>query len=168
MGSECRAPGKTASVIALSLKPAHCSWSVISFPSTLYTQPVLDLLISKVPPAWRAEVRLGLQEAIINAVRHGNGLDPNKKVIIEYASSEPFYQWLVRDQGPGFRPQCKLHLCQHGISETEEEDSVPLSRSGRGMLLLTQIFDFVEWNEMGNQVYLAKYIHPNCRDPWIV
>ncbi|MGY2712029.1 serine/threonine-protein kinase RsbW [Thermostichus sp. OS-CIW-31] len=160
MGSECRAPGKTASVIALSLKPAHCSWSVISFPSTLYTQPVLDLLISKVPPAWRAEIRLGLQEAIINAVRHGNGLDPNKKVIIEYASSEPFYQWLVRDQGPGFCPQEKLHRCQHNILETEE--------SGRGMLLLTQIFDFVEWNETGNQVYLAKYIHANCRDPWIV
>ncbi|MFS8814901.1 serine/threonine-protein kinase RsbW [Thermostichus sp. MS-CIW-21] len=150
----------TAPVIALSLKPAHCSWSVISFPSTLYTQPVLDLLIAKVPPPWRAEVRLGLQEAIINAVRHGNGLDPNKRVIVEYASSEPFYQWLVRDQGSGFRPQEELNRCRCGILETEE--------SGRGMLLLTQIFDFVQWNETGNQLYLGKYIHPGCRDPWIV
>ncbi|MEN9221765.1 MAG: ATP-binding protein [Thermostichus sp. BF3_bins_97] len=147
-------------MIALSLKPANCSWSVISFPSTLYTQPVLDLLISKVPPAWRAEVRLGLQEAIINAVQHGNGLDPSKKVIIEYASSEPIYQWLVRDQGSGFRPQHELHRCQCGILETEE--------SGRGTFLLTQIFDFVQWNETGNQVYLGKYIQSACRDPWIV
>jgi len=105
-------------------------------------------------------VRLGLQEAIINAVQHGNGLDPNKKVIIEYASSEPFYQWLVRDQGSGFRPQYELHRCQCGILETEE--------SGRGTFLLTQIFDFVQWNETGNQVYLGKYIHAACRDPWIV
>ncbi|MFS8909461.1 ATP-binding protein [Synechococcus sp. OH2] len=105
-------------------------------------------------------MRLGLQEAIINAVRHGNGLDPNKRVIVEYASSEPFYQWLVRDQGSGFRPQEELNRCRCGILETEE--------SGRGMLLLTQIFDFVQWNETGNQLYLGKYIHPGCRDPWIV
>ncbi|MEN9226706.1 MAG: ATP-binding protein [Thermostichus sp. HHBFW_bins_43] len=147
-------------MIALSLKPANCSWSVISFPSTLYTQPVLDLLISKVPPAWKAEIRLGLQEAIINAVQHGNGLDPGKRVIIEYASSEPIYQWLVRDQGLGFRPQQEVHRCRWGIPETEE--------SGRGTLLLMQIFDFVQWNETGNQVYLGKCIQPGCRAPWIV
>lgn len=111
-------------MIALSLKPAHCSWSVISFPSTLYTQPILDLLVAKVPPPWRAEVRLGLQEALINAVRHGNGLDPNKRVIVEYTSSERFYQWLVRDQGSGFCPQQELQRCRCGLLETEE--------SGRG------------------------------------
>ncbi|MDX2270669.1 MAG: ATP-binding protein [Cyanobacteriota bacterium] len=139
-------------MIALSLKPTTCSWSTISFHSTLYTRPVLDVLIAKVPTLWQAEVRLGLQEAIVNAALHGNELDPRKKVVIEYASYAPIYQWLIKDQGSGFASQKEVQRCLcGGMCETDE--------SGRGTWLLTQIFDHVEWNEQGNQLYLGKYIH---------
>ncbi len=140
-------------MIALSLRPHTCTWNVISFPSTLYTRPILDRLIAQVPLDWQAEVRLGLQEALINAARHGNGLDPDKIVVVEYASHAPIYQWLIRDQGQGFPCRQELQRCLGGsIQETDE--------SGRGTFILTQIFDYVEWNDCGNQLYLGKYIQP--------
>jgi serine/threonine-protein kinase RsbW len=147
-------------VIAISLRPTSCSWNTISFPSTLYTRPVLDVLIAEVPVPWQAEIRLGLQEALVNAVKHGNGLDPSKKVVVEYANHSPIYQWLISDQGRGFPSYRELQRCRcGGIQDTDE--------SGRGTLILTQIFDYVEWNEVGNQLYLGKYIHRSCRQPLV-
>lgn len=138
-------------MIALSLRPPSCAWKIISFPTTLYTRPILDQLIAQVPTEWQAEVRLGLQEALINAARHGNGLDPDKIIVVEYANYAPIYQWLIRDQGVGFPCRRELQRCLNGgMRETDE--------SGRGTFILTQIFDYVEWNEVGNQLYLGKYI----------
>ncbi len=143
-------------MIALSLRPTTCTWSTLSFPSTLYTQPVLDQLIAHVPSLWQADIRLGLQEALINAVQHGNQLDPDKYVIVEYASSSPIYQWLIRDQGGGFCTQVQVSRARAGdLCDTDE--------CGRGTFILTQIFDYVEWNDTGNQLYLGKYICPQAK-----
>lgn len=149
-------------VIALSLRPSTCIWNRLSFPSTLYTHPVLDQLLLNVPLPWQAEVRLGLQEALINAVRHGNQLDPSKVVVVEYAIYAPIYQWIIHDQGGGFACAQELERCAQGqICDTDE--------SGRGTFILTQIFDHVEWNETGNQLYLGKYIHQDgCCQPIIL
>jgi serine/threonine-protein kinase RsbW len=146
-------------VIAISLKPTDSSWMTLSFQTTLYTRPILDKLVANVPSPWQAEIRLGLQEALVNAARHGNQLDPMKYIIVEYANHDPIYQWLIRDQGCGFVAQRELNRCRWGhIRETDE--------SGRGTLILTQIFDFVQWNDSGNQLYLGKYIH-HYRQPLI-
>lgn len=57
----------------------------LQFASTLYFQPVIAFLLEGVPQRWQAEIRLGLQEALVNAARHGNGLDPNKKSLYSIA-----------------------------------------------------------------------------------
>ncbi len=144
-------------MIALTLKPATCSWNTLRFASSLDTRFILEKLVADVPVQWQPEVRLGLQEAIINAVRHGNRLDPSKFVIVEYANYAPIYQWLIRDQGDGFCSQTQVGRAQRGdFYETDE--------CGRGTYILTQIFDYVEWNDQGNQVYLGKCIcqHSPC------
>ncbi|MEM9136814.1 MAG: ATP-binding protein, partial [Cyanobacteria bacterium P01_F01_bin.42] len=66
----------------LALKPR---WKTIVFPSTLYLFPVLELLLQPVPLSHQADIRLGLQEALVNAAKHGNGLDVQKSVEVKFS-----------------------------------------------------------------------------------
>ena len=63
-------------MIVTPVRPVGRKWRNLSFTSTLYLAPVLDLLLDEVPSEWQPELRLGLQEALVNAVKHGNSLDP--------------------------------------------------------------------------------------------
>ena len=89
-------------MVALFWPSIEREWGSLSFVSTLYLCPVLDRLLDKVPKRWHAEVRLGLQEALVNAVKHGNHLDPQKVISVRYRSSGNQYWWVIEDQGGGF------------------------------------------------------------------
>ena len=54
-------------------------WSDFILPSTLQLAPLLEVLIEPVCcRKMQGQVQLGLHEALVNAVRHGNGCDPAK------------------------------------------------------------------------------------------
>ncbi len=107
-----------------------------------------------VPGRWRAEVRLGLQEALVNAAKHGNNLDPTKTVLVEFYSVEGQYWWIITDQGVGFIPSCSRELdCKPHLHEVEE--------CGRGLYILHQIFDQVHWNQQGTELRLCKQVKRN-------
>lgn len=137
-------------MIALSPRPTKCNWGTVSFASTLYIHPILDLLVAKVPPDWQVEIRLGLQEALVNAAKHGNQLDPGKTVIVQYAIMATQCTWLITDKGAGFAPKC---CCEEDPYSLLPEEN---SETGRGLCLLYQIFDQVDWNEEGTQLKLTK------------
>ncbi|MEM9568863.1 MAG: ATP-binding protein, partial [Cyanobacteria bacterium P01_E01_bin.34] len=63
-------------------------------------------MVLEVPSQWQAEIRLGLQEALVNAVAHGNQLDPTKRVTVTVSSQAPLYKWIVSDEGGGFDRRC--------------------------------------------------------------
>lgn len=72
-------------------------------------------------------IRLALEEAIINAVKHGNKLDPGKTVHVRYTISDEHFIVEIEDEGPGFDP------------ESVPDPTAPenLERpSGRGLLLM--------------------------------
>lgn len=138
-------------MIALSPRPTKCNWGTVSFVSTLYLSPILDLLVAKVPPDWQLEIRLGLQEALVNAAKHGNRLDPSKTIIVQYVMRPTECTWVITDKGAGFMPSCCG--CQ------DDPDSfLPHheSEGGRGLCILYHIFDQVHWNEEGTQLKLTK------------
>ncbi|MDJ0718354.1 MAG: anti-sigma regulatory factor [Prochloraceae cyanobacterium] len=140
-------------MIAISLPPTQRSnWNTISFTSTLYLYPILDLLLAHIPSQWQAEVRLGLQEALVNAAKHGNNLDPSKTVIVRYSTIKENYFWIISDEGNGFVPECNC--------EVEQEELLPpdYAENGRGLCILHQVFDLVRWNRKGNQLSLCKQI----------
>jgi len=93
-------------------------------------------------------VHLALDEAFANAVAHGNEMDPNKKVKVEYSIDSDKIEISMTDEGDGFEP-----------------DSVPDPRygpgpdetSGRGLLLMNSYMDTVKFNEPGNSVYMVRY-----------
>jgi len=122
----------------------------VSFASTLYLCPILDLLLETIPPIWHPELRLGLQEALVNAAKHGNKLDPHKTVVVRYTSDNGFYSWTIANAGCGFDPPKEQPPCPEALLPEPDSDC------GRGMCILHQIFDRVSWNESGTQVQLCK------------
>ncbi len=135
------------------------NWTFMSFASTLYLMPVLDLLLDRVPNTWQAEIRLGLQEALVNAAVHGNQLDPSKQVRVKYAVEDCECWWIITDQGDGFLPPDPNKDCspEHWICDEQE--------CGRGLFILRQIFDKVDWSPCGTELRLCKEIRRTGRLP---
>lgn len=114
--------------------------------------------MSEIPFEWRPEVRLGLQEALVNAAKHGNNLDPRKTVLVRFFSSSSQYWWVISDQGTGFSPPsyCDVSAQQLPCDEWE---------CGRGLYILYQIFDQVQWNSQGTELRLCKRVESSSRTP---
>ena len=142
-------------MIAIPLPWHKSKWSTISFASTLYLCPILDLLLAPIPTEWQPEIRLGLQEALVNAAKHGNQLDPNKTVIVEFSITTNEYCWIISDQGTGFTPEC---CCQPTALEYLPPEE---SEHGRGLCILYEVFDRVIWNAEGTKVQLFKQAKNN-------
>lgn len=149
-------------MITISPRPVGRNLGTISFASTLYLCPILDLLLAEVPYRWQAELRLGLQEALVNAAKHGNNLDPSKLVIVRFSIAGDHYWWAISDQGCGFSPPCNYDADppdQHLPSEEAE--------SGRGLCILKEIFDRVQWNPEGTELKLSKQLNNRFRLPLV-
>jgi len=95
----------------------------------------------------RSNLFVALDEAFVNAVKHGNKNDPSKllKITAELSSKEASFT--VEDEGEGF-----------DIREIPDPcDPANLFRSsGRGVLLIYNIMDEVEYNAQGNRVKMVK------------
>ncbi|OAB58739.1 serine/threonine protein kinase [Phormidium willei BDU 130791] len=140
------------SVMALPLSPTsgRCQ-GTISFASTLYLCPILDLLLSEIPPDLEPELRLGLQEALVNAATHGNQLDTEKTVAVRFWASKDVYWWTICDQGAEPFGQCCCERINHDLPDDTSE-------CGRGFYILRQIFDRVEWYPHQRELHLGKCI----------
>jgi serine/threonine-protein kinase RsbW len=136
------------------LSPVKSEWDKLSFSSTLFLAPIVESLLSAVPTKWHMEVRLGLQEALVNAAKHGNNLDPHKQVVVRFCFEEGAYWWIISDEGNGFHPpeRNRQDLPTKMLPPVESE-------SGRGMFLLHQIFDRVVWNRQGTEISLCKQLY---------
>ena len=158
-------------MIAISSRPRQIgqNWVTISFASTLYLYPILDLLLADVPKHWHPELRLGLQEALVNATKHGNNLDPTKKVLVRFSIVKDHYWWVISDQGHGFEPPCRPNQNQHLIADYPEKDSNcdDEKECGRGIYIIYQVFDYIEWNSKGTELMLCKKVRNNSRLPLV-
>ena len=142
-------------MIAIPIPWNRSKWSTMSFTSTLYLCPVLDLLLVDVPPEWRAEVRLGLQEALVNAAKHGNKLDPTKTIIVKFTATNNEYSWVIVDQGNGFAEGCRCLKERQAMAMRLPDDE---AENGRGFSILHEVFDAVHWNRDGTQLTLSKAV----------
>lgn len=143
-------------MIAIPIPWNRNNWSTLSFTSTLYLYPVLELLLINVPSEWQAEVRLGLQEALVNAAKHGNKLDPSKTIIVKFIVTTETYSWTIADEGKGFASE---HKCINACHDLAKELPIDESENGRGFSILHEIFDGVHWNRDGTQLTLSKTVN---------
>jgi serine/threonine-protein kinase RsbW len=95
----------------------------------------------------RSNLFVALDEAFVNAVKHGNKNDPTKLLKITAELSPKEASFTVEDEGEGF-----------DIREIPDPcDPANLFRtSGRGVLLIYNIMDEVEYNAQGNRVKMVK------------
>ena len=93
-------------------------------------------------------VHLALEEAFINAVRHGNRMDPAREVKIDYLVEADKITVSVTDEGHGFDPEA-VPDPRYGENLYKPE--------GRGLFLMRSYMDKVEFNERGNSVCMVKY-----------
>jgi len=92
-------------------------------------------------------VRLALDEALANAIKHGNGGDAGKVVSIRFRFEDSTFTVTVKDEGPGF-DYCAVPDCT-------SPDRIELP-SGRGLLIMKTYMDKVVFNEKGNEVTMIK------------
>jgi len=122
-------------------------WADFITPSTLQLAPLVDLLVEplRAPANARMEVRLGLQEVLVNAVRHGNGCDPCKCLRVRRILTPRWVIWQVQDEGPGMPSQAR----HQGLPDNPE------AISGRGLFIIHHRFDDVRWSHRGNRLQVA-------------
>jgi len=137
-------------VIVTPVRVVGRKWSNLSFTSTLYLTPVLDLLLDEVPSEWHPEIRLGLQEALVNAVKHGNSLDPCKQITIKFSIVSQMYWWTITDQGRDLRSA--------NCAGKDEPTPCHDLECGRGFYILRKIFDRVHWDSDIHCLTLGKKI----------
>jgi serine/threonine-protein kinase RsbW len=91
-------------------------------------------------------VKLALEEALINAIKHGNRLDPNKKVHVEYKVDPRQVEITIEDEGPGFD--------RHGVPDPTLDENIEKC-SGRGILLIEAYMTSVQWSRGGRRVSMV-------------
>jgi len=91
--------------------------------------------------------RLALEEAVVNAIRHGHRNDTSKCVDIHFQISPRQLLVEIHDQGPGFDPD--------GLPDPLAPENLERP-GGRGVFLIRQYMTWVQYNETGNTVTLCK------------
>lgn len=92
-------------------------------------------------------IKLALEEALTNAVKHGNQCDCSKNITVRYAVTPQKAVVIVRDEGCGFIPE--------DIPDPTTPDRLPLP-DGRGIMLLRAYMDEVVYRDQGREVYFVK------------
>jgi serine/threonine-protein kinase RsbW len=94
---------------------------------------------------------VALDEAFVNAVKHGNKNDPSKLVRVGAELSPNEACFTIEDEGEGFDVQAIPDPC---------DPANLFKSSGRGVLLIYNIMDEVEYNAQGNRVKMVKRPQP--------
>jgi serine/threonine-protein kinase RsbW len=132
--------------------PQPEQFDVVIPSDTALGQEVQERIVSHLeqlefPPRDVFGVRLALEEALVNAIKHGNGMDPNKSVRIQWRIDASFVCVEIEDEGPGFA------IADIPDPTAEENLERPC---GRGIMLMRSFMNRVEFFGRGNKVLLEK------------
>jgi serine/threonine-protein kinase RsbW len=94
-------------------------------------------------------IRVALDEALANAVKHGNRLDPSKQVHIHYSIDATSVVITISDDGDGFDISA--------VADPTDEENLT-KPGGRGLLMMRSFMTDVRYNDTGNSVTLVKAI----------
>ncbi len=98
------------------------------------------------------DVELAMREALANAIIHGAGNDPSRNIECCVACDDVHGMLVVvRDPGAGFDPQ---NLPSPIVGENV------YSEHGRGVFLINQLMDHVEYKRGGTEIHMRKFPPP--------
>ncbi|MFH1553050.1 MAG: ATP-binding protein [Candidatus Omnitrophota bacterium] len=96
------------------------------------------------------DVHVAFEEALRNAMIHGNKSESGKKVIIETNMTETEVVICVEDEGDGFDPW--------GLPDPTLNENL-LKEGGRGVYLIRHLMDEVRYEEGGRKIIMIKYLN---------
>jgi len=113
---------------------------------------VLEYLIKRVEKLGvvkpeQSNLFVALDEAFVNAVKHGNKFDVQKLVRITAEVSKQEAKFTIEDEGEGFDVK--------NIPDPLDPENL-FKTSGRGVLFIYNIMDEVEYNARGNRLTMVK------------
>lgn len=93
-------------------------------------------------------VRLALEEAFANAIKHGNAGEHHKQIHVDCRIA-PHRIWIcVMDEGEGFDPD--------DVPDCTADEYIDRP-SGRGIMLMRSFMTYVEYSAAGNCVVMEKH-----------
>ncbi len=122
--------------------------SIASAVNSAYSQILTELQAREFAEEDIFAVHLCMQEAFLNAVKHGNKMDADKQVRIDYSVDNEKMEIFMTDQGEGFDPD--------SVPDPTSGDNVYRPR-GRGIFLIQSYMDEAEFNDKGNRLRMLKY-----------
>ena len=92
-------------------------------------------------------IKLALEEALVNAIKHGNQMDRSKKVHVACRAHADRFEVQITDEGAGFDP-----------ADVPDPTAVEnLERPcGRGLMLMRYYMNEVAFDRRGNSVVMTK------------
>ena len=94
-------------------------------------------------------LRLAIEEAIANAIKHGNRFDPEKHVYVDATITPGKLDVTIRDEGEGYCPDC--------IADPTAPCNLE-HPGGRGLLLIRAYMDEVTHSNEGRAVRMVKQV----------
>jgi serine/threonine-protein kinase RsbW len=92
-------------------------------------------------------IRLAMEEALVNAIKHGNQMDPSKTVRIMFRAGYQKVRIEIEDQGEGFKPS--------DVPDPTADENLERP-CGRGIMLMRAFMTSITFNDAGNCVILEK------------
>lgn len=92
-------------------------------------------------------IKLSLEEAITNAVKHGNKNDPAKRIVVRFQITVQRTVIMVADDGTGFSPE--------KVPDPTADKNLERP-NGRGIMLMHAYMTKVWFSETGNEVWMLK------------
>jgi serine/threonine-protein kinase RsbW len=113
---------------------------------------IIDALLAQLEAEnWNSQevfgVHLAVEEALVNAIKHGNKEDPAKSVRVLVQTSPDQLRVEIVDEGAGFNP-----------SQVPDPTSPELLNKphGRGLMLMHSFMTLVEYKGCGNKLVMEK------------
>lgn len=100
-------------------------------------------------------IQLAIEEAIVNAITHGNQHSDGKVVEVEFRIDLHTTYMRIKDQGAGFNPAA--------VPDPREGELLECTH-GRGVLLIRELMSEVHYNDRGNEVTMIKYRSKDAHD----
>ncbi len=113
-------------------------------------------------PEDRASMGAAVREILLNAIEHGGGLDPHRRVQISRIRAAGLILYHVQDPGPGFSPDALPHAAVSNpvddpMAHLKHRKERGLRPGGFGILVARGLVDELLYSESGNEAVLIKY-----------
>ena len=92
-------------------------------------------------------LELAAEEAMVNAVKHGNKEATDKVVEVEFRVAEAATYLRFKDEGEGF--------CPEALPDPRDNEHLECT-NGRGVMLMKEMMTEVQYNALGNEVTMLK------------